>query len=136
MAALVGQQRTFEQERMFIRRTGTCTFEIAPGFVNGMNVPCKFYVNEALEPLIFEELRNHTNAGGYGGFLPAVKQLANVAALPGIVKNSIGLPDVHSGYGFAIGNVAAFDMDDPTSVVSPGGGAFLSPSSLASSRAH
>lgn len=58
--------------------------------------------------------------GDVGGFLPAVKQLANVAALPGIVKASIALPDVHSGYGFAIGNVAAFDMADPESIVSPG----------------
>lgn len=41
--------------------------------------------------------------GGIGGFLPGVKQIANVAALPGIVGNSIGLPDIHSGYGFAIG---------------------------------
>jgi hypothetical protein len=31
------------------------------------------------------------------------------------------MPDVHSGYGFAIGNVAAFDMADPQAVVSPGG---------------
>lgn len=30
------------------------------------------------------------------------------------------MPDVHSGYGFCIGNVAAFDMDDPVAVVSPG----------------
>lgn len=37
---------------------------------------------------------------------------------------SIGLPDVHSGYGFAIGNLAAFDMDDPESIVSPGGVGF------------
>lgn len=44
-----------------------------------------------------------------------------MAALPGIVGRSIGLPDVHSGYGFAIGNVAAFDMADPEAVVSPGG---------------
>lgn len=35
-------------------------------------------------------------------------------------QKSIGLPDVHSGYGFAIGNMAAFDMSDPTAVVSPG----------------
>ncbi len=53
--------------------------------------------------------------------MPAVKQIANVAALPGIVGASIALPDVHSGYGFAIGNVAAFDMDDPEAIVSPGG---------------
>lgn len=35
-------------------------------------------------------------------------------------QKSIGLPDVHSGYGFAIGNMAAFDMNDPAAVVSPG----------------
>ena len=41
------------------------------------------------------------------------------------LKGSIGLPDLHSGYGFAIGNVAAFDMDDPEAVVSPGTVTFL-----------
>ena len=49
-----------------------------------------------------------------------MKQIANVAALPGIVGRSVGLPDIHSGYGFAIGNMAAFDMSDPKAVVSPG----------------
>ena len=63
-------------------------------------------------------------SGQIGGFLPGVKQIANVAALPGIVGRSVGLPDVHSGYGFAIGNMAAFDMDDPLAVVSPGGVGF------------
>ena len=38
-----------------------------------------------------QELKHHTEAGGYGGFLPAMKQIANVAALPGIVGRSIGL---------------------------------------------
>ncbi len=37
---------------------------------------------------------------------------------------SVGLPDVHAGYGFAIGNMAAFDMDDPEAIVSPGGVGF------------
>ena len=41
-----------------------------------------------------------------------------------MVQRSIALPDMHSGYGFAIGNVAAFDMDDPEAVVSPGGVGF------------
>ena len=59
-----------------------------------------------------------------GGFLPGVKQIANVAALPGIVGKSVGLPDIHSGYGFAIGNMAAFDMSNPEAVVSPGGVGF------------
>ena len=40
------------------------------------------------------------------------------------LQKSIALPDMHSGYGFAIGNVAAFDMGDPEAVVSPGGVGF------------
>ena len=58
-------------------------------------------------------------AGMVGGSLPRVKQIANVAALPGIVEKFVGLPDIHSGYGFAIGNMAAFVMSNPDAVVSP-----------------
>jgi tRNA-splicing ligase RtcB len=47
-----------------------------------------------------------------------------VATLPGIVGASIGMPDLHAGYGFAIGNVAAFDFEQPDAVVSPGGVGF------------
>jgi len=47
------------------------------------------------------------------------QQVANVAHLPGIVKHSLAMPDIHWGYGFPIGGVAAFDMDD--GVISPGG---------------
>ena len=46
-------------------------------------------------------------------------QVANVACLPGIVRASLAMPDMHWGYGFPIGGVAAFDVD--TGVVSPGG---------------
>jgi len=73
---------------------------------------------------MFDELRNSCRPGMIGGFLPGMKQIANVAALPGIVGRSVGLPDVHSGYGFAIGNMAAFDLDDANSIVSPGGVGF------------
>jgi len=55
---------------------------------------------------MFDELRNACRPGAIGGFLPGVKQIANVAALPGIVWRSVGLPDVHSGYGFAIGKLS------------------------------
>lgn len=89
-----------------------------------MRVPGIFYVNDRLRGLLFEELQNYCQRGEHGGFLPAVKQIANVAALPGIVGHSIALPDVHSGYGFAIGNVAAFDVSNPEAVVSPGGVGF------------
>ncbi|MAE71957.1 MAG: hypothetical protein CME06_16010 [Gemmatimonadetes bacterium] len=47
------------------------------------------------------------------------EQVANVAHLPGIVAASIAMPDIHRGYGFSIGGVAAFDLDE--GVVSPGG---------------
>ncbi|MBI4521386.1 MAG: RtcB family protein, partial [Gemmatimonadetes bacterium] len=50
----------------------------------------------------------------------AVQQVANVAQLPGIVARSIGMPDIHWGYGFAIGGVAAFDETEG-GVISPGG---------------
>jgi tRNA-splicing ligase RtcB len=116
--------RTFEEDMKFIRKLTPWKYEIAKGFVPGMNVEGTFYVNDALIELLTDELKHHCTSGGYGGFLPAVKQIANVAALPGIVKRSIGLPDVHSGYGFAIGNVAAFDMANPDSIVSPGGVGF------------
>jgi len=49
----------------------------------------------------------------------SLKQVANVATLPGIVGASIAMPDMHWGYGFPIGGVAAFDPDE--GVVSPGG---------------
>lgn len=116
--------RSFDEEKAFVERTDSVTFRIKKDFVPNMKVEGAFYVNSALEKLMFEELRNACRPGGVGGFLPAMKQIGNVAALPGIVHKSIGLPDVHSGYGFAIGNVAAFDMGDPEAVVSPGGVGF------------
>lgn len=48
-----------------------------------------------------------------------LQQVANVATLPGIVKASIAMPDIHWGYGFPIGGVAAFDLDK--GIISPGG---------------
>ena len=48
-----------------------------------------------------------------------VDQVANVATLPGIVGSSLAMPDIHTGYGFPIGGVAAFDLDE--GVISPGG---------------
>jgi tRNA-splicing ligase RtcB len=49
----------------------------------------------------------------------APEQVANVACLPGIQKYSIAMPDIHWGYGFPIGGVAAFDVEE--GVISPGG---------------
>jgi tRNA-splicing ligase RtcB (3'-phosphate/5'-hydroxy nucleic acid ligase) len=49
----------------------------------------------------------------------SLDQVVNVATLPGIVSHSIAMPDIHWGYGFPIGGVAAFDPDE--GVLSPGG---------------
>ncbi len=49
----------------------------------------------------------------------SLSQVANVATLPGIVGNSMAMPDIHWGYGFPIGGVAAFDVEK--GIVSPGG---------------
>ena len=49
----------------------------------------------------------------------SLQQVVNVAHLPGILQPSLAMPDIHWGYGFPIGGVAAMDADD--GVVSPGG---------------
>jgi tRNA-splicing ligase RtcB len=49
----------------------------------------------------------------------SLQQVVNVAHLPGILRASLAMPDIHWGYGFPIGGVAAMDADE--GVVSPGG---------------
>jgi len=116
--------RTYDEEMRFLEQLSDSKWRIRPGFVPNMRVPGTFYVNAALQELVFSELAQYCKANDRQGFLPALKQIGNVAGLPGIVRHSIGLPDLHSGYGFAIGNVAAFDMSNPEAVVSPGGVGF------------
>lgn len=70
-----------------------------------MNVPGIVYASAGM----LEQLRREE----------ALKQVANVAHLPGIVNASLAMPDIHWGYGFPIGGVAAFDWQ--SGVVSPGG---------------
>jgi tRNA-splicing ligase RtcB len=70
-----------------------------------MRVPARIYASENMLGAIFSD--------------NAPEQAANVAWLPGIVDYSMAMPDIHWGYGFPIGGVAAFDVD--TGVVSPGG---------------
>ena len=104
-----------------VTRVGPLEFELSRDWAPGMRVPARFFANEALLRLLADEAAD-AQAGGAsgGGFSSALQQLANVATLPGIVGASLGMPDIHAGYGFAIGNVAAFDLDDPQAVVSPG----------------
>ena len=120
-------KRTLEEELAFLTRISPTKYMVEPGFVPNMKVPAEIIVNDDLQTLLVQELHDtccgpKSNAGS--SFIPALKQAANVAALPGIVKASLAMPDIHSGYGFCIGNVAAFDMDDPNAVISPGGVGF------------
>ena len=49
----------------------------------------------------------------------SLSQVVNVATLPGIIGTSMAMPDIHWGYGFPIGGVAAFDVS--AGIISPGG---------------
>ncbi len=81
------------------------TFQIPIGEADGMRVPGILYTDRAL-------------LGAVEGD-PSLQQLANVATLPGIQEAAYAMPDIHFGYGFPVGGVAAFDLDE--GVVSPGG---------------
>ena len=67
------------------------------------------------EGLIYADERIYADLQGD----PSLEQVANVASLPGIVGPSLAMPDIHWGYGFPIGGVAAFAVHD--GIVSPGG---------------
>lgn len=86
-----------------IRRVDEVRWEIPK--VGSMRVPGLIYSDKQLFPDIEKD--------------NSCDQVYNVAHLPGIVAKSIALPDIHWGYGFPIGGVAAFDLDE--GVVSPGG---------------
>lgn len=80
-------------------------WEIPQTYKPGMRVPGLVYADEAMLRAIKEE--------------QSLEQVANVAFLPGIVGRSMAMPDIHWGYGFPIGGVAATRVSD--GVVSPGG---------------
>jgi tRNA-splicing ligase RtcB len=87
-----------------LRRIDDTRIEVPADYKGGMRVKGIIYVDEILE----KELE-----------IQAIDQVANVATLPGIVGASMAMPDIHTGYGFPIGGVAAFDLKE--GVVSPGG---------------
>jgi tRNA-splicing ligase RtcB len=90
-----------------VSQTGVNEWEVPVGYVPGMRVPGKFFLSESLG----ESLESG-----------AIQQLANVATMPGIIRNSLAMPDIHWGYGFPIGGVAAFSIEE--GVISPGGVGF------------
>ena len=84
-------------------------WRIPKSYKQGMRVPGIIYADEKL----LKDIRNDR----------AAEQVANVAFLPGIVKASLAMPDIHWGYGFSIGGVAATDIENG-GVISPGGVGF------------
>jgi len=89
-----------------LERIDNYRWKIPASYKPGMKVPGLIFADERLLPSILKDR--------------ALEQVANVAFLPGIVKYSLGMPDIHWGYGFSIGGVAAFDPER-NGVVSPGG---------------
>jgi tRNA-splicing ligase RtcB len=87
-----------------LRRLDDTKIEVPADYKQGMRVNGIIYVDRTLE----KELEPS-----------AIYQVANVATLPGIVRASIAMPDIHTGYGFTIGGVAAFDLQE--GIISPGG---------------
>src|SRR5829696_3767767 len=76
-----------------------------------MRVDATFYASGG----ILKDLKSE----GYA----SLQQICNVATLPGVVEPALTMPDIHWGYGFPIGGVAAFDPEEG-GVVSPGGVGF------------
>jgi len=80
-------------------------WQIPAGARPAMRVPARVFADETL----LEELRRDRS----------LEQLANVAALPGITGTALAMPDIHQGYGFPVGGIAA--TETPHGAVSPGG---------------
>ena len=94
---------------METRRLGPFAWEVPVGTVEGMRVPGVVFASDELFRKAVDDR--------------AVLQVANVATLPGIVTASLAMPDIHWGYGFPIGGVAATDPH-AGGVISPGGVGF------------
>jgi len=91
-----------------VREKDNYRWEIPSSYKVGMTVPGLIFTSEAMLNHIWGE--------------QVFQQVANVAFLPGIVGHSLAMPDIHWGYGFPIGGVAATRVKD--GVVSPGGVGF------------
>src|SRR5207253_9455227 len=88
-----------------LQRLDDVLWEIPRSYRDDMRVPGRVYTTERMLDQIVRDR--------------SLEQLVNVATLPGIRKYAIAMPDVHEGYGFPIGGVAAVDAGD--GVISPGG---------------
>ena len=85
--------------------SATLAHDIPVTYRAGMRVPARVYADD--------ELWRHIQTDR------SIEQLVNVATLPGVVRRVYAMPDVHEGYGFPVGGVAAMRAAD--GVISPGG---------------
>jgi len=92
-------------DRSAVRKVDDFTYQVDSDYRKDMRTCGRFYTSEGLLEKVLAD--------------NAVEQVVNVATLPGIVGPSMAMPDIHWGYGFPIGGVAAFDVDG--GVISPGG---------------
>src|SRR5919198_2641707 len=88
-----------------INQVGPCAWEVPRRFRNDMRVSARLYASPPMLDHLLEER--------------ALEQLVNTATLPGVQEPALAMPDIHQGYGFPIGGVAAVRADD--GVISPGG---------------
>lgn len=88
-----------------LKKVGDYTWEISKSYRADMLVPGRIF---ASEKILDDVLRDES-----------LEQVVNVATLPGIERWSLAMPDIHEGYGFCVGGVAA--MDAVGGVISPGG---------------
>ncbi|MGZ4395751.1 MAG: RtcB family protein [Gaiellaceae bacterium] len=88
-----------------LQRVDAVCWEIQAGSRADMRVPARVFADEELIEAILQD--------------GSLEQLQNVATLPGIVGAALAMPDIHRGYGFPVGGVAA--TEPPDGVVSPGG---------------
>src|SRR5512134_1095316 len=100
------RKRSWEGEvGVALRQVGEALWEIPADARPDMRVPARVFADRELLESIARDR--------------SLEQLQNVATLPGIVDAALAMPDVHQGYGFPVGGVAATEL--PDGVISPGG---------------
>src|SRR3972149_3196339 len=92
-------------ERPHLERIDDTTWEIPASARQDMRVPARIFADQGILDEIAGDL--------------SLEQLQNVATLPGVVGAAIAMPDIHQGYGFPVGGIAATEL--PDRVGSPGG---------------
>src|SRR2546427_11612890 len=101
-----GEQRWFSMSEL--RQVDETLWEIPAQARPDMRVPARVFADAEL----LEAIRRDTS----------LEQLQNVATLPGVVDAAYAMPDIHQGYGFPVGGLAATEL--PDGVVSPGGAGY------------